>query len=315
MLAIAAWAARRRDRESALVAVAVVAFPLAYTALYAITTPYAKENNFLQILPFTALAAAFLAAAVVALSRRSRLSPPRALRWAAAAALAAAVAAPTQAWVYRSQVPETWEIAIDAVAERLRPWEGRIGYLEAQGGGLAGQPREVKALLTVVDDLSAVPVELLDQADVEVFPAARLDPGQSAFHAARVARGAASKETFSSRWFVARGPAVVAVLHPRQPAGTWTAQAAPRADGAIEISLPALDGELLSIELWRPRAGDPAAPEVLAGERRLRLHPRSAGRMSGWLTERFQPASRTLEARVPSRSEDDALMVRIYGWR
>jgi Dolichyl-phosphate-mannose-protein mannosyltransferase len=320
LVAIALLAVHRRDRIAWLRALAVLAFPLAYTALYASSTPYAKENNFLQILPFTALGAAFLLTGVAA--GIARWLPARARQPSAAiatAALALAVAAPTQAWVYRTQVPDTWEIAIATAAERLRPWEGRVAYVEAPRRALAGQSRDVKALLRPVEDLSTLPADLLDQADAELFPASRLEPGTGVFHrdrAARVDGGAIAR--IEPRWFAARGPTVVALFHAREPAGSFTVEPAPLEDGWLRIDLPvAAAVESLSAELWRRRArGDQAAPEILLDGRALRLYVRPAGRLTGWLTERFPSSGGSLVARVPASPGDEGTpAVRIYAWR
>ena len=312
--------ARRRDAVAARRALGILVFPLAYTALYALTTPYAKENNFLQILPFSALAAAYLVTAVGWwLGSRA----PRPLRRPASAAVATAaltvlVAAPTQAWVYRTQVPGTWELAIASVAHRLRPWDGRVVWIETPRRAWAGQPRHLKALLQPVDDLAAVAPELLDHADAEVFPEPRLDAAASAFHDARLTpQPGGSIERFAPRWFRARGPTVVAIVHPRQSAGTWTVTPVPLADGSYRIELPpGIEGELLSVELWNRRArGADAEPSVVADGRVLSVHPRPAGRLVGWLTERFRPAPDPLTVWLPPHGEGEPVLpVRIYGW-
>jgi 4-amino-4-deoxy-L-arabinose transferase-like glycosyltransferase len=318
--AIAWLALRRRDRRSLQLALAVLVFPLAYTLLYAASTAFAKENNFLQILPFTALAAAFALAAVA-----SRFGAPLAERWRrpaaaiAIAALAVVVAAPTQAWVYRTQVPDTWELALADVTERLRPWDGRVAWVEAPREELGAVIRRTKGLVRPVDDLAAVAIDLLDQADAEVFTAVRLE-GDDEFHRQRTARvDATAIARFAPRWFAARGPTVIAVLHPRQPVGSWTVTAVATSAGAYHLEMPAsVEGEWLSAEVLggRSRAGH-AEPEIVVDDRPLRLHPRSGGPRAGWLSERFPAGSRSLSARVPPLGAADAgdLVVRIYGWR
>jgi hypothetical protein len=319
LAAIAAIALWRRDRKSVQRALVVLAFPLLYTAIYAASTPYAKENNFLQILPFTALAASFLLA--LAWSRLTLLVPQRARGPATAialVALAVAVAAPTQAWVYRTQVKDTWELAIEAVTERLRPWNGRVAYVEAPRGDLGAAVRRTKGLLHPVDDLAALPRDLLDQADAELFSSARL-ASDGGFHRERIAKADPSTIVrFEPRWFVARGPAIVAIVRPREPAGSWTVEAAVADDGLYRIDLPpAVAGEWLSAEVWRRRQRAPQAePEILIGGRPLRLHALSAGALTGWLSERFPIDSGSLAARVaPTEVDGSGFSVRIYGWR
>jgi hypothetical protein len=318
---IAIDAVRRRDRASATRALAIVVFPLAYTALYALTTPYAKENNFLQILPFTALGAAFLLdRTAAAVARRLPGAVARRGPAVAAAVLALGAAAPTQAWVYRTQVPTTWDAAIDATTERLWPWEGRVAFAETPPRALAGRARDVKGLLRAVDDLSTVPADLLDRADAEMFPASRLQAGASAFHQARVARiDAASVHRFEARWFTARGPTVLALLHAPESAGAWSVAAVPAENGLLRVDLPSeADATRYSLELWlrRPRRGAAAAPEVSVGGRALRIDARPAGRLVGWLTERFAADDGPIAARIPTELEHEGMLaVRVYGWR
>jgi 4-amino-4-deoxy-L-arabinose transferase-like glycosyltransferase len=319
LAAIVAGAARRRDRDSLRLALVVLVFPLVYVVLYAASTPYAKENNFLQVLPFTALAGAYVLVGLVSFVVSFVPTSARgAVRSAAIVAVALAVAAPAQAWVYATQVPDTWEVALDAVSERLRPWEGRVAYVEATRAELGAAVRRSRGLLHPVDDLSSLDGELLELSDAEVFAAARLED-DAPFHRDRVARaGAASVERFGPRWFSARGDEVVAILHPRRSTGTWMVTAAAIEPRLYRIDLPAeIDGELLSAELVRRRARAPQAePEILLDERPLRLHPRPAGGAIGWLSERFPVDSGSLTARVdPAAGEEREIAIRLYGWR
>jgi hypothetical protein len=215
-------------------------------------------------------------------------------------------------------VPATWEVAIAAVSERLRPWDGRVAYVEAPRRTIAARARETRGLLRAVDDLTTLPGDLLDQADAEVFDAHRLDAPDGSFYRDRSARAEARITRFEPRWFVSRGPAVVAILHPREPAGSWTVEASLLQDGSFRIDLPdPNDVAWLSAELWRRRSrGAQADPEVLLGERSLRLYARPAGRLTGWLTERFPADAGSLAARLPpSWESDSAVPVRIYAWR
>jgi hypothetical protein len=303
-----------------MLALGVLAFPLTYTALYAVSTSYAKENNFLQILPFTALGAAFVVGGLGLLVTRFvpvRLRAPVAA--GACLALALAVAAPTQAWVYRTQVPETWNLALDDVSARLRPWDGRIAYVEASRETIGSAVRRTKGLLHPVDDLAALPADLLDQADAEVFAASRADTDSASLHRRRIDRvEATGLARFEPRWFIARGPAVVVVLHPREPTGSMTLTATPSGDGIYRVDLPAGKGELFSAEVTRRRvkSSDPA-PELLVGEQPLRLQVRTTGAITAWLSERFPAQAGTLAARIDPGREvaTQEISIRIYSWK
>jgi hypothetical protein len=318
LAAIAVRAARQRDRDSRRLALAVLVFPLIYTALFAASTPYAKENNFLQVLPFTALAAAYVLAAALAFVESFVPSASRtAVRATAIGGIALLTAAPTQAWVYATQVPDTWELALHAVSERLLPGDARVAWVEAPREELGAAVRKSRGLLRPVDDLSTLDVELLDQADAEVFAAVRLD-GAAPFHRDRVARaGKGSVERFLPRWFEARGDEVVAVFHPRQSTGTWTVMAPAIEPGVYRVDLPAaFEADLLSAELPRRRARrQQAEPEILLGDRRLRLHARPAGSAIGWLTERFEIGSEPLTVRIEPVGGEHEIAIRVYGWR
>jgi len=301
-----------------MLALAVLAFPLTYTALYAASTSYAKENNFLQVLPFTALAAAFLLVGLAA-----KLAAPVPARWRAPAGaagallLAIAVASPTQAWVYRTQVPETWDLALAAVSERLHPWEGRVAYVEASREALGSVVRRTKGLIHPVDDLSTMPADLLDQADAEVFSAAAAGAATDSFHRLRAERHESGALRFEPRWFAARGPEVVALIHAREASGSFTLTALATGDGVYRVDLPAgADGELFSAEMTRRRArAADAAPEILLGERPLRLQTRTTGAITAWLSERFPVQPGTLAARIHPADGSEEIAIRVYRWR
>ena len=236
---------------------AVLAFPLVYTAIYAASTPYAKENNFLQILPFTALAAVVPAGARVvptgaARSRNARAGRPPRSPWLA---LALAVAAPTQAWVYRTQVPDTWELAIETVTERLRPWNGRVAYVEALAKTWDRRSGERRACCV------RSTIWRRCRATCSIRPTPSSSPRRdsratavsiaSAWRRRTPRRSRGSSRAGSSR----AAPRSWRILHPREPAGSWTVEAAAADDGLYRIDLPpAVAGEWLSAEVWRRRA-------------------------------------------------------------
>jgi hypothetical protein len=195
--------------------------------------------------------------------------------------------------------------------------EGRVGWIEAPRSVLAGQPRERRAVLRAVDDLAAVAPDLLDQADAVAFAARRT--GASPLHAALAApRPPETVDRFSARWFLARGPAVLTVLRPREAAGSWTVEPIPLEDGWFRIDLPPLPiaAETLSIELWRHRSrASTGDPQLVVGERSLRLEARPSGRLTSWLSERFTPGASSAAARLPDAAPNEQLApVRIYAW-
>jgi hypothetical protein len=112
-------AAGPRSAEGAAWA-AFLSFPVLYVAAYLLVTTRAKENHFLQVLPFTALLAALALEAGWRLAAR-RL-PGAGLRWAglaAAAVGAALVACPAMSFAYTTAVPTTEALALARVRRAL----------------------------------------------------------------------------------------------------------------------------------------------------------------------------------------------------
>ncbi|MEO1086522.1 MAG: glycosyltransferase family 39 protein, partial [Acidobacteriota bacterium] len=108
---------------------ALLSFPLIYTMAYAVQTSYFKANNFLPVVPITALA---LAAALDAGWRRlAHRLPPRsvpAVGGAAAAALALYITVPGYRYVERSVVPTTYDAARLWLQDGYDPAVARLVY-------------------------------------------------------------------------------------------------------------------------------------------------------------------------------------------
>ena len=280
----------------------LAAFVLTYTAAYVLQTSYFKGNNFLPLLPFTAVAAActFLVMGRWLVARVPAPGRMAIIALLTAVALGATVPAGFL-YVYRSLVPTTHDLALHELARKLPRVEGRLAFLEDWN-----RPKPIwegqqvfaggQAALGSPDALLALPLERLRAADGVVF---RLS-GSAASQAAREALGALGphkKKLYEPRPFVLRGPPVVSVRHvwtPNAPAEAFEATPIPGPPGWFEAALPPglTEGEVVSFSVWVPHwvrlSGPAAIPHLSVGERSMSLFPRRrVGDGDAFLTERF----------------------------
>jgi 4-amino-4-deoxy-L-arabinose transferase-like glycosyltransferase len=195
---------------------AFLSFPLLYVGVYLAVTTRAKENHFLQVLPFTALLAAL---AVEAGWRRVVARWPAAgVRRAAVTALAVGavlVAWPTASFAYSAAVPRTEEQALRWVRGRLpAPLTARMVIYDPD---LSAVPelRRLPAAIRTPGNLAALPGAELALADAVVVRRSFL-AAAGAEEVLRYVTGlpADAVLTFAGGAFSARGPEVVAAVRP-----------------------------------------------------------------------------------------------------
>ncbi len=316
-------------RERRLGSILVLSLLLGYSALHALGMTLFRGQNYLPVVPFSSLVAAW---AMVELWRFLTARLPW-LAWRPVAALAglalgAALLAQQGKIVYTRVVPTTFERTNDALLAELDPvglrhvvYERGMGAFDA-----GGKPR--RPLLTPVPRLTALAPAVLDRADVEIFPQRRLQGPDADFYRARVARLRKSEvEIVGDLWFRRRGEPLVILRHP------WTLARDPvdllvrRPDGNppyLVGRLPAgfaRPGEAVSLLLWIPRdSGDREVYE-------LRLDPGGepvavfdTGRRLNRLfktSPRFALTGTELRVRVPSTPDDRprGYGLEIYPWR
>ncbi|MFQ5349312.1 MAG: ArnT family glycosyltransferase [Thermoanaerobaculia bacterium] len=241
--------------------VMLLAFPPAYFTAYTVQTAYFKPNNFLPILPFTALAGAWLLAALWrwAGERISVLASRRAGRLAAVV-VALVVVPPGAGYVYRSLVPSTEDMAGRLLHKRLAPAQGRSVILEpaARRGSIWTGRASYRLARLEVDRLDELPPVTLDMADAEVFAKRRLHGRAAAFYRGRMERLRPDQvRHFEPRLFRLRGPALVALIHRRtlldEPQGLPIERCA-AAPTCLEARLPPdmVAKERFSLEFFIP---------------------------------------------------------------
>ena len=168
-----------------------VSFPLGYWALLVATANYPKDNNYVLLLPFTALAAAWLAVEVWGrlVAAFSLLSRP-AVGTTALAALILTVAVPAHVWAWSTGLSgSTYDAAAVELRKHFQSFTGKIVYFESEDQDLVveatGQPGNW-ASRHRVQRLSDIDPAVLDLADIEVFRADRLEGPDAAFYEARI---------------------------------------------------------------------------------------------------------------------------------
>lgn len=280
----------RRLREPGILM--LVLAPLTYVLIYALVTTRAKENHFLQLLPFTSL----LAAAAIDAGWRRLWGAPQARRarglLVAAAPLAVVwLSVEPVGYVYRQVVPSTAGLAAEGLRDALpKPYGGRV--VVAAGG--FSPPHRVGVALWSFPRLPDAGEADLELADGEVFPAGEFDGPQAEFHRRRRDAAGGAREV-RRRWFGSWGTEWVVLVHPWRLDGVFTA---PPLDlrgaggGPAAVPLPAgLEvGDVVSAQVRLPlRPRDAPGVALTVGGRRLALLPvRRVGAESIFVTPRFR---------------------------
>ncbi|HEX6200847.1 MAG TPA: glycosyltransferase family 39 protein [Thermoanaerobaculia bacterium] len=215
VLARRAWAAGLRSAEGASWA-AFLSFPVLYVAAYLLVTTRAKENHFLQVLPFSALLAALALEAAWRLAARRR--PGAALRRAALAAAVAGVvlvAWPAMSFAYTTAVPTTEARALSRVRQALPdPVAARLVLYDP---GLRRVPElgRLWAAVRVPPDPAALTAEELALADALVVRRAVVEEGGAEGvlrHLARLPPEGIHR--VAGGGLEARGPEIVVAVRP-----------------------------------------------------------------------------------------------------
>jgi hypothetical protein len=188
--------------------------------------------------------------------RRLPAWPWHALGIAAFLAACWPMAAADHTWVYLAAVPSTQDLERDHLRRRLAPLGWRVVVREEDcDAQWYGDP----AIVDEVKRLAERPAEELELADAELFPANRLNGGESGFYRRRLAAagGRAELARFEPLPFRAHGPALAALLHPwvargePQPLDVFPAGPAPGRLAALLSGRPG-PGDVGSLEIWLP---------------------------------------------------------------
>ena len=326
-LALFALAAFRRgsalsDLERAKRGIMVV-FPVLYTVVYTVQTPYFKANNFLPLVPFTAISIAWmLASGYRAAARWSFLGHPTV---AAGAFLALAAWLASQGWLYayRYYTPTTRDAAVASLTRRLPPHHARLIHLESWDEPKPPSSSRTRVLrghgaAKVVERLTQLGAEELRLSDGVMFYEDRLNGQRSSFYEDLIARVPPHRvRFFRPAPFERRGPAFVTVVfRPRRTEPFLDLEPRPCvpavSGGCLALSLPAdpdphkaynVFAFLSSSALGTPAEAmeiDPSAvPRLELGDRSIELLRASRQRGGNlFLTPRFRLDSSLREVRL-----------------
>jgi hypothetical protein len=318
------------SRERRLGSILLLSVLLGYSILHALGMTLFRGQNYLPVVPFSSLAAAW---AMVELWRRLASWLPW-LAWRPVAALlwagvAVALVAQQGTIVYTRVVPTTFSLVNEAMLGELAPTGLRhVVYEESLGSfETGGRPR--RPLVTPVARLTAVPSAFLDGADVEIFPRSRLDGPAADFYRDRVARCPRDRvEVVGDRWFRSRGEPIVILRHFWELDGDPVDLQVRRPDedspflvGRVPEETPK-PGETVSLVFWIPRGAEGRDVEELRldpGGRQVPVF--DTGRRLNRLfrtSPRFPLAGTEQRVRVPGIGTDAPARgygLELYQWR
>jgi 4-amino-4-deoxy-L-arabinose transferase-like glycosyltransferase len=297
-----------------------------YSAFHAAAVSLFRGQNYLLVVPFSSLFAAWAILELWRLvtDRRAILKP----------ATAAVVLIPTAvlAWeqgdlIYDRVVPTTWQVAGETLSTELQPLGLREVIHETRGGAMRLTRGADRAVTTGVDRLGRLEPGALDRADAEVFLRSRFHGKESGFYRGREDRlgslNAGRAEVVSGKLFRSRGEPVVLLLHPWMPVlapePLGLGRPAPGRPLAARLPDGLKPGEVASLTLWVPReAGQVDALRIEPGGRRLPLYETGRrGKRRRLVTTRFALTGQEARVRVPAPAEVALRLYRLelYRWR
>lgn len=317
---LAVRALRFGNEREGLAARVTVAHPLLYSALYAGATTLFKGQNYLAVVAFTSLAAAWL------LGRAAAMLPAAVRRPGLVSAVSIAaflwLARPAISLAHQETTPSTYERAATVLTSELAPVRWRHVVFERRAERMSVVQDFYRAGTSPLERLDQLSERALDRTDAEVFEASQLE-GDGLYarrrqHAALVGR----EVLVPSRWFHSRGEDLLVLLHP------WTAPGEPRPVGlqalggnrfAVQGSLGSA-GEIVSLAIEVPAHRDAVQDLAVAvrGERLALLFTHGSDRKGRYLTPRFEvpsaaePTVLTFENAPPMASPPE---MEVQAWR
>lgn len=268
--------------------VMVLSFVLGYGILYTIASGgNLKSTNWLPLLPWTALGAAWLLlSAWRVLGRRVPLLTTTVASVLVGSLFTLGIAWPATAVPYRVLLPGTPRVASIVIGNHLSPTRGRNVVSEASREEAVLRRGGDYLALRTVRELSAASA-VLDAADAELFPASRLRGSDGQFYRQRIAR-VHPEHVLEVRpeLFRVHGPKLIAVMHDwntRGELGLGVFKPNAAREESWSATLPvAYRDRVVSLDLRLPR-GDTGEPRAMLqlGDDELGC-VRLTRRMRGW---------------------------------
>lgn len=269
------------SRERRLGSILGLSVLLGYSGLHAAGMTLFRSQNYLPVVPFSSLAAAWAMVEIWrALAGRIPALRLRPVAVAMGALVGIALLLRQGAVVYPRAVPTNRELAARLLTSQLTPPDLRSVAFEGERGGLplftpAGRPR-----VLTVDRLDRLEPAVLDHTDAEVFPGDRLTED---FYRRRAGE---RTRILSARPFVSRGESVAVLLHPWTLDRTFPPAPVRRAGTAIPPELR--PGDVVTIALWVPRKGQSAEVLRIGGLRVPLTRTADKGKMARLVTPRIR---------------------------
>lgn len=333
LLLIGYWIWKHRSEDERPFQLAMLwLYPVSFILLYGFVTQNVLLQNFVPVIPFTALAAAvFLVLLWRQAARRWPRLEDRRIVATVVILLVISVAYRPNAHAYRTLTPTTLAKVASRIPAHLPAGTRAWIRLESEGlepGHLPSEPGRSKGPLSrqmvwTSPRLDEIDPRALDRSDFELFPLSRTRGPEGEFYLQRMRR-----LPDSQTWIVeaspldAWGPSVVLIRHPwslrvsrqielTKASGTgWFVTALTAAEGHPQIAA-------IEIELPGGRWGK-KSPVVRVGGRRTELLSASLQkRRALWVTDRFPvPVGEEVEIRIriPKPLEMDKLTVVARHW-
>ena len=286
---------------------------LGYSAFHAGAMTLFRGQNYLLVVPFSSLFAAwsFVGLWRFLVERASRPGMLPAMTPAVCLIPIAILLYEQADLVYERVIPSTWDKAAGVLAAELAPVELRQVVYETQGGAtlrvIHGGNR---AVTTGAPELARIDPARLDQADAEVFLRSRFQGELADFYRHREALlGGGRAQVVSGAPFHTRGEPVVLLLHPwssaAPPEPLSLGRPAPARALAARLPKSLHPHEVVSLVLWIPRdAGALDWVRVEPGGRRLSLTETGRrGRRLRLVTPRFELSGEEARVRIPAPPE------------
>jgi len=296
-------------RERRLGAILVLSVLLGYSAVHSLGMTLFRGQNYLPVVPFSSLAAAW---AMVELWRAAARRVPWLSRRLAVVLLWSAVGFGLL-WrqtdiVYERVVPTNWAVVNRSLMKDLEPLHLRhVAYENELGPFQAGiNPR--RPAVSHLRSLGESDAAFLERTDVEAFPVHRLEgPAAERYRARMAALPEARVETVGSRLFRSRGEPVVVLRHPWTPEGEplplSLARTAGRRQLIAELPPGLPPGTVVQLVFWVPKkAAKKKFPELRLDLGGVAVPLFDTGRRlnrSFRVTARFPLTGREQRVRIP----------------
>jgi hypothetical protein len=314
------------SEERRLGSMLVLSILLGYSGAHSLGMTLFRSQNYLPVVPFSSLAAAWaMVETWRLLSRRiSRLS------WQPVAILlglgvCGALVAQEASVIYYRVVPTSFSAVNDSLLSGLEPPGLRHVVFESALGRFDWGESSRRPLLSPVDRLAGQNPRFLDLADVEVFPSRQTEGPDAAFYRGRLDRVLKDHvETVDHRFLRRRGEAVTVIRHPWELESETEIDLVRPSNGDLVGVLPAGRfqlGDILSVQVVVPKAAadeDLYSARLGPGDRTIHLGETGRHRNRFFRTSpRFKLAGGESEVRLaaaPGDSPDDFRLT-IYRWR